>query len=56
MHASDTGMSRMLLWWTWKVGVNAVNDVFYPTAVKPVSAAAKASTKVKTMFDGEFSR
>ena len=53
MHASDTGMSRMLLWWTWKMGVNAVNDIFYPSVVKPVSAAAKASTKVKTMFDGK---
>lgn len=53
MHASDTGMSRMLLWWIWKIGVNAINDIFYPAAVKPVSAVAKASTKVKTMFDGE---
>ncbi|KAL3151781.1 hypothetical protein ABBQ38_012755 [Trebouxia sp. C0009 RCD-2024] len=52
MHASDTGMSRMLLWWIWKIGVNAINDIFYPAAVKPVSAVAKASTKVKTMFDG----
>ena len=34
------------------MGVNAVNDIFYPSTVKPVSAAAKASTKVKTMFDG----
>ena len=54
MHASDTGVSRMLLWWMWKMGVNAVNDIFHPTPVKPESAAAKASTKVKTMFEGDF--
>lgn len=26
----DIGLSRMLLWWTWKMGMPAVNDVFYP--------------------------
>ena len=37
------------------MGVIAINDIFYPSIVKPVSAAAKASTKVKTMFDGKAS-
>ena len=36
------------------MGVNAVNDIFYPVAAKPATAIAKGSTKVKTMFDGEF--
>ena len=56
MHTTDTGLSRMLLWWVWKVGVNAIDAVFYPKAAKPVSAADKASKKVKTMFEGESSQ
>ena len=51
MDTQDTGLSRMLLWWTWKMGMPAVNDVFYPGATtKTAPKAGEGAAAVKSLL------
>ena len=51
METQDTGLSRMLLWWTWKMGMPAVNDVFYPGATtKSAPKAGEGAAAVKSLL------
>ena len=51
METQDTGLSRMLLWWTWKMGMPAVSDVFYPGATtKSAPKAGEGAAAVKSLL------
>ena len=50
LETHDTGLSRMLLWWTWKMGMPAVNDVFYPGATtKSAAKLGEGAAAVKAV-------
>lgn len=49
----DVGLSRMLLWWTWKMGVVTVNEAFYPAATQGGSGLfGKIAELLRLLFEG----
>ncbi|KAL0026270.1 hypothetical protein WJX77_007445 [Trebouxia sp. C0004] len=51
LKTADTGLSRMLLWWMWKMGAAAVNDVFYPAGAQAASGSlAQGLGALKSLF------
>ena len=54
LKTADTGLSRMLLWWMWKMGAAAVNDVFYPAGAQAAAGSlAQGLGSLKSLFRSE---
>lgn len=54
LKTADTGLSRMLLWWMWKMGAAAVNDVFYPADAQAAAGSlAQGLGALKSLFRSE---
>ncbi len=55
LKTADTGLSRMLLWWMWKMGAAAVNDVFYPAGAQAAAGSlAQGLGSLKSLFRSEL--
>lgn len=55
LKAADTGLSRMLLWWSWKMGAASVNNVFYPTGTQAAASnLAHGLGAIKSLFQGQY--